>query len=410
MGVLCNLCALPGNGEAFIMGGGLSLLENIFDNPDSADNVRLAAASVLHNLAANQDTALLLSADEGIDLLVKILTVTPVDTVLFLNTLKVLAALLFKLPEDNKFGGNKKPAVMQRILQKGLGATLNEAVSVDDKELQEMTATLMVVIAQTSPKLSQQLADLDCPGNLIQPCMFDPTPQTLHCSFAVFFHVCDAFQNQARLVEKGLFDLLASEWYLRQDIREESIHIACGIFIKMLSNSRNAGIASQHEEGINKFIAWCRQNKPSNIKDLCTAIETAMKQLDPTMQEMHVQESYKEKKQEKPQEMPKEVKKIGRQSKVVQDDAVVPQVQKAAAVQSQGGTHDEVSEIPEKVADGDIVPYADIKSGKVQVPQEKKEAYLSDEEFEKVLGMDRPTFYQQRPWKQKQLKKSKGLF
>jgi len=104
MGVLCNLCALAANGEAFVMQGGLQLLDNLYSDPDSPDNVRLAAASVLHNLAANEDTALLLSADQGIDLLVKILKKSEVDSILFLNTLKVLAALLFKLPDDNRGG------------------------------------------------------------------------------------------------------------------------------------------------------------------------------------------------------------------------------------------------------------------------------------------------------------------
>jgi len=125
MGVLCNLCALPGNGESFVMNGGLGLLDSLYSDPESGDNVRLASASVLHNLAANPDTALLLSSDEGIDLLVKIIRKAPVDSPLFLNTLKVLAALLFKLPNDNKPAGNKKPEVMKRIIAKGLLATLN---------------------------------------------------------------------------------------------------------------------------------------------------------------------------------------------------------------------------------------------------------------------------------------------
>jgi len=104
MGVLCNLCALPANGEAFIMGGGLQALNNIFDDADSGINVRLAAASVLHNLAASPNTAVLLAGDDGIDLLVKIIKKADIEAPLFLNTLKVLAALLFKLPEDKKTG------------------------------------------------------------------------------------------------------------------------------------------------------------------------------------------------------------------------------------------------------------------------------------------------------------------
>ena len=52
------------------MNGGLQSLDSLYSDPESVDNVRLASASVLHNLAANPDTALLLSSAEGIDLLV----------------------------------------------------------------------------------------------------------------------------------------------------------------------------------------------------------------------------------------------------------------------------------------------------------------------------------------------------
>jgi len=51
-----------------------------------------------------------------------------------------------------------------------------------------------------------------------------------------------------------------------------------------------------------------------------------------------------------------------------------------------------------------------LKSGKAKVDKNNKEAFLTDEEFVKVLGMTRDQFYQEKPWKQKNLKKSKGLF
>jgi flagellar motor protein MotB len=441
MGVLCNLCALPANGEAFVMGGGISLLDSIFDDVNCTDNVRLAAASVLHNLAANSDTALLLSADEGIDLLVKILKLSAVDSILFLNTLKVLAALLFKLPEDNKFGGNKKPEVMMHILQKGLSATLNEALQYDNKELQEMCATLLVVIAQTSPKLAQQLADHDCPSHLIQPCLNEPTIQTLHCSFAIFFHISDAFQNQQRLLEKGIFGLLGSTWYERDGIRDDTIRIACGIYIKLLSNAKNAATAQQNEESIQNFINWCKTNKPQ-LKDLCNAIEGTLKQLDPTIQDMHVQESYnaqpnnkqaananapkggaqqQQNKQaqakassenDEKMDASKDVKKIGKQSKVSSYEDVKP-ISSTSASASGSKTHDddESYQPPDNSDITQFYPFEDIVSGKAKnVNQDKKEAYLSDGDFQKVFGMDKASFYQLRPWKQKSLKKSKGLF
>eukprot|EP01083_Nonionella_stella_P103379 295149_1 len=50
MGVLCNLCVLRGNGESFVMmSGELGLLDTLFSDQESGDNVRLASASVLHN-------------------------------------------------------------------------------------------------------------------------------------------------------------------------------------------------------------------------------------------------------------------------------------------------------------------------------------------------------------------------
>ncbi|ETO10584.1 hypothetical protein RFI_26792, partial [Reticulomyxa filosa] len=39
-----------------------------------------------------------------------------------------------------------------------------------------------------------------------------------------------------------------------------------------------------------------------------------------------------------------------------------------------------------------------------------KEAYLNDQDFEKEFGMTKTEFYNLRPWKQQQLKKSKGFF
>ena len=38
------------------------------------------------------------------------------------------------------------------------------------------------------------------------------------------------------------------------------------------------------------------------------------------------------------------------------------------------------------------------------------EMYLSDEEFVKTFGMDKASFYQQKQWKQRELKKKAGCF
>lgn len=55
--------------------------------------------------------------------------------------------------------------------------------------------------------------------------------------------------------------------------------------------------------------------------------------------------------------------------------------------------------------------YADLKGKNVaKVDPSKKHEYLSDAEFKKVFKMSLQEFYQQKDWKQKQLKQSTGLF
>mmetsp|Transcript_45491 Transcript_45491/g.75563 ORF Transcript_45491/g.75563 Transcript_45491/m.75563 type:complete len:758 (+) Transcript_45491:90-2363(+) len=416
MGVLCNLCALPGNGESFVMNGGLQLLDTLYSDPESGDNVRLASASVLHNLAANPDTALLLSSDEGIDLLVKIIRKAPVDSPLFLNTLKVLAALLFKLPNDNKPAGNKKPEVMKRIIGKGLLATLNEAVKYDSKELQEMSATLMIVIAQTSPKLAQELADADSPAQLINMCMNDPTPQAQHCSVAIWFHVCDAFQNQARLLENGIIAFLTSDWYKNPGTKEDTIRIGCGVYIKLCSNVRNAAAFSQYREKVIEFCNFCRQNKPQ-VADLCNAIESSMKQMDPMQgATMLVQEDYQKQPNQNrpPQQQQQQQQQQQAPPQQQQQQQQVKQVKRESVVQDQGGYGQPQMNEPQPVNPsgggvpdvGQTMSFEEVK--KLNVPN--KEAYIDDNEFQQIFGMDKQQFYTLRPWKQKNLKKSKGLF
>jgi len=57
------------------------------------------------------------------------------------------------------------------------------------------------------------------------------------------------------------------------------------------------------------------------------------------------------------------------------------------------------------------VDYDKLKEGGVAgVDPTMKEQYLSDAEFEKVLGSPRGEFNNMKAWKQNQLKKAKGLF
>merc|ERR1712038_1186004 len=341
----------------------------------------------------------------------------------FLNTLKVLAALLFKLPNDNKPAGNKKPEVMKRIIGKGLLATLNEAIKYDSPELQEMSATLMIVIAQTSPKLAQELADADSPAQLVNMCMNGPTPQAQHCSVAIWFHVCDAFQNQARLIESGVIEFLTSDWYQNPNTKDDTIRIGCGVYIKLCSNVRNAAAFGQYKDKVLEFCSFCRQNKPQ-VAELCNAIESSMKQMDPNQSmTMHTQETYQQQpnQQQQPQQQQQqqqqppqqEVKQQQQQQqsfnqqqvKQVKKNSVVqdnnnygqPQMQQAQPVNPQGGGVPDV---------GVTKTYEEVKS--MNVPN--KEAYLSDDEFQKVMGMNKEAFYKLRPWKQKNIKRAKGLF
>ena len=58
--------------------------------------------------------------------------------------------------------------------------------------------------------------------------------------------------------------------------------------------------------------------------------------------------------------------------------------------------------------------YEDLKKPVEELPSgvdpRKKETYLSDEVFVKVLGSPRGVFEKLKPWKQQQLKKAAGLF
>ena len=431
MGVLCNLCALPANGEAFIMGGGLLLLDKLFSNPESGDNVRLASASVLHNLAATPDTAILLSSDDGIDLLVKIIQKSEPESPLFLNALKVLAALLFKLPQDTKPAGETKVKVMKRIIKKGTLATLNEAIEYESNELQEMAVTLMVILCQTKPELAQMVANADCPAKVIGVAMNEPSPQAMHCCMAIWFHVVDSFQNQVRLIENGIVELLCNGWHENPNHKLDTIRIACGVLCKLLANVRNAAAFAAYEDKVKTFSAWVKQNKPQ-LADLTVAIDSALKQMDPSGHaKQHIQETgYKKQSnvnkpsnnnapaqsygnddddddaKQQPVQQPKAVKKVKKAAKVA-DDYSQQQVQPAQAKAS-AKTHDDEAASQQDV--GQIYSYDDIRSGKAKVPANNKEQYLSDQEFSKVFGMPKKEFYKLRPWKQKKLKKEKGLF
>merc|ERR1712113_238945 len=115
--------------------------------------------------------------------------------------------------------------------------------------------------------------------------------------------------------------------------------------------------------------------------------------------QMHVQESYQ--KQPNQQQQPnynQQVKEVRKQS-VVKDNNNYgqPQMNDASAVNPNGG------DVPNV---GNTMSFSECQ--KLNVPN--KEAYLHDNEFQQIFGMTKKEFYEQRPWKQKNLKRSKGLF
>merc|ERR1711933_277657 len=160
---------------------------------------------------------------------------------------------------------------------------------------------------------------------------------------------------------------------------------------------------------------------------------SSMKQMDPMQNaQMHVQESYQKQanpnnnggggygqqqqqqqqqqdynqQQQQQQQQPQsygqqqpnynEVKQVKKNS-VVQDDNNYgqPQYNEPAPV-----SNDAVPDI------GQTKSFAECQ--KLNVPS--KEAYLHDQEFQQIFGMTKQEFYQQRPCKQKNLKRAKGLF
>jgi len=249
--------------------------------------------------------------------------------------------------------------------------------------------------------------------------------QAQHCSVAIWFHVCDAFQNQARLIENGIIAFLTSDWYQNPNTKDDTIRIGCGVYIKLCSNVRNAAAFSQYKQKVVDFCNYCRQNKPQ-VADLCNAIEASMKQMDPMQNaQMHVQESYQkqpnqnqqaqqqqqqqpqqnnnyqqpqQQQQQQPQQYNQQVKEVRKQS-VVKDNNNYgqPQMNDAQAVNPNGG------DVPNV---GNTMSFAEAQ--KLNVPN--KEAYLHDNEFQQIFGMTKKEFYEQRPWKQKNLKRAKGLF
>merc|ERR1711902_313328 len=125
--------------------------------------------------------------------------------------------------------------------------------------------------------------------------------------------------------------------------------------------------------------------------------------------QMHVQESYQQQPNQnnyqQQQQQPQQQQQYNAQVKDVRKKSVVkdnnnygqPQMNEASAVNPNGG------DVPNV---GNTMSYEEAK--KLNVPN--KEAYLHDNEFQQIFGMSKKEFYECRPWKQKNLKRAKGLF
>merc|ERR1719242_933549 len=122
--------------------------------------------------------------------------------------------------------------------------------------------------------------------------------------------------------------------------------------------------------------------------------ETYQSQANPQQQAPPQQQQQPPPQQQQQQFNQQQVKQVKKNS-VVQDSNNYgqPQMQQAQPVDPKGGGVPNV---------GGTKSYEEAKL--MNVPN--KEAYLSDEEFQKVFGMDKEAFYKLRPWKQKNVKRA----
>merc|ERR1719464_479092 len=104
------------------------------------------------------------------------------------------------------------------------------------------------------------------------------------------------------------------------------------------------------------------------------------------MQQQQQQQQAQQQQQSYNQQQPSynEVKQVKKNS-VVQNNNIQPQMQEAQPVDPKGGGVPNVA---------GTKTYEEAKA--MNVPN--KEAYLADDEFEKVFGMNKEAFYKLRPW------------
>ena len=77
------------------------------------------------------------------------------------------------------------------------------------------------------------------------------------------------------MIDNGILDVLTGKWYKEQNVKDDTLRICCGVFIKLCSNVRNAAAFNTAKDGMAEFIKWARENK-QQLNDLLNAIEVLL--------------------------------------------------------------------------------------------------------------------------------------
>eukprot|EP01083_Nonionella_stella_P199366 731113_1 len=269
LGVLCNLCVYGPNGAAFIESGQLTLWTRIYDAAVNQYPIRLGCAAMIHNLASKKESVILLAVHkEGLNLIIsKMLSDAPHDSALYANTLKAVAALMFTLPPNQPLKMEAMNAMIDAGLLKIFNQTLKDS---KNRELEELIATIVVSMVQTSIPIAQRVADEDTPEFLVG-CLNNPTPQTQHCCMSIWFYVTDNYKNQSELIKAGLIRFLAGNWYT-QYVKDDTIRIGLSLILKLLGNTKNYDEIRPHCDGLDKLADFC-ENKSGDIAKQCQSLK-----------------------------------------------------------------------------------------------------------------------------------------
>jgi len=277
MAVMCNLCVLPENGKAFIESDCLKLWTRIYDASQPGSPVRGGVSTMIHNLASKQLAAIPLATnDDGLHLIIgKLLRESPHDSALFANTLKGLAALMYTLPPNKQL----KITCMNKMIEQGVLDVFNRTLA-DSKNpaLEELVATVTVSIVQTSIPLGQKVADGETPKYLVG-CLNNPSPQTLHCCMAIWFHITDVYGNQKQLIEAGVLKFLCQPWY-QAPVKDDTLRIAMSLILKLIANTKNYDQFRPHVEQYKQmadFLEHRNEDIKKQVKSLREDLESVKK-------------------------------------------------------------------------------------------------------------------------------------